>query len=411
MEREKALRNIALYKWYILLKEPLMWGPILITCLMRLGHMKLDEIYFMEAIVLLGFIFLEPPSGALADYIGRKKMVAIGAFLEIISVSWFACIQTPFDVWGANIMWMIGYSFASGANTSLIYDTLKELDMEYTFEKLQSDTYAHNLLLTAFFCLFAGVLADINLRLPVLLSIPGVVVCFGITLRFTETGAVKEKLKKQSISLRDVVLILKTSIQAIHNLMKISLLFVANNKEVKWIVIFSTIITVGSKVWFFTYNPYFALVKLDIRYYGLIFFFLNIVAWYFCKHAYDIKNRLGEKNVILLLLLSVGLPIVLMGTFVNVFSVSLVLLQNVVRGISVPFFSSFLHSRISSENRATVDSLRSATNGLCQFLALGAYGFVLDAFGLPYSLQILGYIILILGAYALYKYKKVFVAK
>ncbi|KKS30668.1 MAG: major facilitator superfamily [Parcubacteria group bacterium GW2011_GWC2_42_11] len=131
MEREKALRNITLYKWYVVFREPLMWGPILISCLTELGHMKLGEIYFMEAIVLFGYIFLEPPSGALADLIGRKKMVVIGAGCEVVSIAWFACIQTPFDVWSANIVWMIGASFSSGANTSLIYDTLAELDREH----------------------------------------------------------------------------------------------------------------------------------------------------------------------------------------------------------------------------------------------------------------------------------------
>lgn len=411
MEREKALKNIALYKWYVLLKQPLLWGPILISALTQLGHMTLDEIYFMEAVVLLGFIFLDTPSGALADYIGRKKMVVIGAFLEVVSITWFACIQTPFDVWGANLVWMVGYSFASGANTGLIYDTLIELDLEHTYEDLESKSTARFLFVSAFFSLLAGVLAEIDLRLPILLSIPGTVLCLYVACNFTETGTVKEKLKRKKISVKEILMILKTGLRSVHNLTKISLFFVANNKEIKWIIAFSTLVTVASKVWFFSYNPYFELLELDVRYYGVLFFLLNMFAWYFCKKGPLIRKKIGQKNVILIFLLSVSVPIIVMGTWTSVVVVGLILTQTIIRGMSKAFFGSMLHARITSENRATVDSLSSAANGLFQFIALGVYGFALDVFGLPYSLQILGYVVLILGVYALYKYRIIFVSQ
>ena len=408
MEREKALRNITLYKWYVVFREPLMWGPILISCLTELGHMKLGEIYFMEAIVLFGYIFLEPPSGALADLIGRKKMVVIGAGCEVVSIAWFACIQTPFDVWSANIVWMIGASFSSGANTSLIYDTLAELDREHTYERLESTVISFFLLVTAVFSLLSGLLAEIHLRLPIVLSIPGVVVCFCITLCFTETGKVEKKTEKRKITLSELFQILKTTLQAINNLMKVSLLFVANNKEIKWIVGFSTLIAVASKVWFFTYNPYFEVVHLDVQYYGLVFFLVNVVAWFFCKNAYWIKEKFGEARVVVLLLLAIVLPIMVMGTFVSLLSVSLVLMQNVVRGMARPFFNAFLHKHITSEKRATVDSIGSAVNGLCQFLALGMFGVMLSVWQLSFCLQILGLSVLVLGVYGICRYYMVF---
>ncbi|KKS30667.1 MAG: Major facilitator superfamily [Parcubacteria group bacterium GW2011_GWC2_42_11] len=190
--------------------------------------------------------------------------------------------------------------------------------------------------------------------------------------------------------------------------MKASLLFVANNKEIKWIVGFSTLIAVSSKVWFLTYNPYFELVHLDVRYYGIVFFFLNLVAWFFCKNAYRIKERFGEARVVVLLLLAIALPIMIMGTFVGVFSISLVLMQNVVRGMARPFFSAFLHKHLTSDKRATVDSISSAVNGLCQFLALGMFGVMLSVWQLSFCLQLLGLSVLVLGVYSISRYYTVF---
>jgi MFS family permease len=407
MEREKALRNVELYKWYRLLKEPLMWGPILISTLIHLGHMSLESIYFMEAVVLFGYIFLEAPSGALADLIGRKKMVVAGALFELMSICWFASIETPLDVWVANILWMIGSSFSSGANTSLIYDSLVELGEEYRFEQVEVQAVSYLLLGSALSSLFTGALAEVDLRLPILLSIPGVIVSVYITFCFTETGAFEEKVARKKFTFYELLCVLNAVTKGIHNLMKVSVLFVVNNKEVKWLVFCVTLVSVSAKVWFFTYNPYFELVNIDMRYYGVVFFFLNMITWYFCKHAYRIKSALGEKRVVILVLLGIGIPIIVMGSYISIFSVSFVLLQNVVRGMSSPFFTAFLHAHLTSEKRATVDSIKSTVSGIAQFVALSAFGFALTTFGLPMSLQILGGITTVLGVIGIYFYKKI----
>ena len=391
MKENDALRNVRLYKLYKTFGEPLMWGPILISCLMNLGHMKLSEIYFMESIVLIGTIFLQIPMGAIADIVGRKKTVFIGSLFLSLSIILFSTIYSPLSAWIANIVWMIGFSLCSGADSAFLYDSLKLLGKETEYKKIEGSSVGNRLLITAICSIFVGYLAEYYTRLPIILSIPGVMFSTIIVFFFKEPTVNKKYTPKEQTEM-----------------MRISILFVLNHKKVRWIIFFVTLIGVTSKVWFFTYNPYFEFVGFDLKYYGLVFFALNIVAWFFSKNVSNISKRINDLNIIILLVLLIAVPILVMSTIPSVLCVWLVCLQNVARGFMGPFFGEFMNRHLDSENRATVLSIQSAISGLAQFIALGAFGILLKTNNLLFCLQILGIIILIFGGLAILKYKKIF---
>lgn len=391
MEHVTALRNIRLYRWSMMLMEPMFWGPIIISYIIHAGHMSLPQVYFMEGIVLVLLVVLEIPTGALADSIGRKKTLLLGTFLVVLASFLFTFISSPLWVWTINIMLTVGAALRSGADSAFLYDSLKEVGKEHEYQKIQGATLGNRLLIMAFASLGAGFLAEIDMRLPILLSVPSVLAAFLIMLFF------KEPQPKEAYRLRQHL-----------DLMKVSVLFVANHKALKWIVLFSTLIGVVSKVWFFTYNPYFELVDLDLRWYGVLFFFLNVVAWFFSRYAYLIEKRFSELACVVTMVLLLGLPILLMGTFVTTAMVGMILFQNVLRGFSTPFFEGFVNRHIDSSNRATVISIRSAINGAVQFIAMSGFAIVLGIVSLPESLEIVGVVTLALGAYGIYSYRKIF---
>jgi MFS family permease len=398
MNEKEILRNIKLYRWFQMLREPLFWGPVLIFYIQKAGHMSLPQIYFMEGIVVLGFMFPEIPSGALADLIGRKKTLAIGSLLNLICIIFFSLASSPLMVWVANIIWMIGFSLCSGADSAFLYDSLKEIGQEDDYKKIEGKAVSDRLLLIAFSSLIVGFLTKVHIRLPLLISIPGVLISCLATFCFKEPKRTEKYTYKKQM-----------------DLMKVSLIFVANHKKIKWIIGFTVLISVVSHIWFFTYNPYFELVELDLKYYGLMFFALNIVATFFSRYADSIEKRIGIYPSIIFMSLLVALPIFFMGAFAAIFSINFILLQNVVRGYMKPFLDHFLNKYIESKNRATVISIRSAISGLIGFIGLCAFGGLLKIFSIEKSpgnlfvcLQILGLVTLILGVVLIYNYKKIF---
>lgn len=393
MIRRDAERNLKLYYLFQLFKEPLFWGPILITFIINVSHMSLTEVYIMEAICIMGIILLDSPFGALADLIGRRYTILIGIIVWSVKLFTFASATNPSMIWLANIFWVIGASLINGADTSMLADTLKFLGRESEFQKIEGRSQAYRLGLIAVCSIAVGYLAEINLRLPIYLGIPFMLIACASAYLMTEPPFAENRSRTRAEYL---------------NLLKLSALFVYNNVKVKWIIAFSALIAIISKLWFFTYNPYFELVELPLVYFGWIFCILNVIAS-ICSHQSDRINKyLGDYGSVVMTIILMGLPIWLMGQFVGTWAILLVFSQNIVRGYVGPFLNSFLHSHLDSSNRATVYSLKSTVANLGEFVTLIIFGLALSSFGLATCLQILGLLTIILGLPLIVTFRKIF---
>ena len=113
-------RNILLYRLYTIFNEPLFWGPVLIASLQNLAHMSLPAIYFQESLVLCICLILDVPAGALADLVGRRRVIIAGRAFLFLDVFLFATMKSPTDALLANILWAVGFSLQSGADEALI---------------------------------------------------------------------------------------------------------------------------------------------------------------------------------------------------------------------------------------------------------------------------------------------------
>jgi len=393
MDKLKLERNIPLYYLFQLIREPLFWGPILITYIMAVSGMSLSQIYFMESVVIWILIVLEIPSGALADLIGRRKTILIGTCLLFCDVLLFSMANSALSIWIANCCWAVGFSLVSGADSSLLFDTLSYLKRESDFGRMQSRSISYRFFIIAICSILAGYLAEVNIRLPMICSLVFMLVGCFVSYFFVEPP----------VSTRD-----RYSVSKHINLMKISVLFVANHKKIKWIIGFVVLLAGISKVWFFSYNSYFELVELPIVYFGWIFALLNAVS-FLTSYFYDvIFKKLGDFGSIVLMIIVIAIPVFIMGTWVSQLACLLVLMQNVARGYLTPFIDQFLHHYLDSENRATVISIKSAVSGFSQFVTLTLFGFLLGVYPLPLCLQIMGVMMAIGGLFFVFTYFRVF---
>lgn len=393
MNEREGRQNVLLYRLYVIFNEPLFWGPILIVSLQRLAGMSLPEIYYMEAVVLCVCVVLDIPSGALADIIGRKRTIIVGRSFLFGSVFFFATMQSPLDAWIGNILWAIGYTMQSGADTSLLYETLKERGKQSEYKEIQGRVVGERMIAVAFCSLAVGFLAEIDLRLPLLLCLPFVLIPL-IAAFFW-----KEPMLTQTYSVQQQIATLK-----------LGAFFVLRSVEVRWMVLFAALITSTSKVWFFTYNPYFELVGVPIAHFGFIFFLLNIVAWLSSHFAYKIEHLLGERRCVLVAIACVGGPIVLMALIPIHPLAYLVLVQNVVRGFMRPFLEDYIHHHISAaENdgiRATVMSAQTTIANIAAIVGLAWFGVLSGHLTLLNSMLILGVACLMLGGLSYWSYLK-----
>jgi MFS family permease len=390
MNKKHVRRNVVLYKLFVIFNEPLFWGPVVIASIQELGHMSLADIFFMESAVMVLCVLLNIPSGALADLIGQKTTIIIGRIFLLGSAIGFTTQYDPFTAWLANIMWAIGYSFQSGADVSFFYNFLKDNGLEKEFKKIEGCAVGSRLLLIAFCSLIVGPLAAINLRIPGLISIPFVIIPLVVAFFFEAPKVTKKYNAREQ-----------------WNTMKEGLIYAIKKPEVRWIIGFCTLLMGASKIWFFTYNPYFEVVGISIQYYGVIFFIVNIIAWLSSHYAYKVEGYMSEGSSIIIMILCVAAPIILMGLVPYWPVAYMVVFQNVVRGYLRPFKGDYMNRHIKSDHiRTTVLSVQSSASDALTIVALAWFGFMTKHMSLLHSLTILGVFTLIVGMLSYGSYKK-----
>ena len=382
MTTAQAERNIRLYYIFQMFKEPLFWGAILVIFITSVSSMSLADLYFMEAICVLGLVVLDGPFGALADLIGRRQTMLIGSGIFALKLLVFASAVNPLMIWIANFMWVLSYSLINGADSSMLADTLKFLGRDAEFQKIEGRSNAYRCALIAVCSFLIGYLAEINLRLPMYLGTPFMLIACLAVYFMVEPPIIA----KQTRSLSRYWQLLWTSAK-----------FIYRRNDIIWIIAFATLIIVCSKLWFFTYNPYFKLVELPLRYYGWIFCALNVVSAIFSHESERLSKWLGDFGSIVMMVMLIALPIWLMGFYTGQMMILMILLSNVVRGHMTPFIGVILHQHLDSANRATVVSLKSTVSNLGEFFALLFSWYALENYPLTGYLQGLGICTLIIG--------------
>lgn len=390
IDKSKIERNVRLYMLFKLVCEPILWGPILIMFIMNVSGMKLSEIYFMEACCVIVATLLQVPTGALADRWGRANTVRLGMVFLIMEMISFATASCRVSIWISNTFWAIGYSLISGADSAWLYDSLKNLGRESEYKKITGKASSYRLAIVGISALGVGHIAEINIRLPMvidsILILCGLIVCF-----FFKEPPNYHLMPK-----------------GYGDHMKESLNIVLRAPKLIWLISFSILIGVTSKLWFFTYNPYFAEAHLPLAYYGYVFAILNGIASLSSYHADMVSKKLGSYASTMVMLSLIVIPIILMGIYVSVWSIPLVFLQNFVRGYMGPFMEHMMHDRIDSSRRATIMSVRSACNEGVAVASLMLFSVVTASLPLSRALLALGITAGIVGCLLIWSYGRVF---
>ncbi len=130
-----------IWKFYI---YKFLSGFFLIAPILIIFYLSIKISYFQLSLIasigVLTIMIFEIPSGAFADLIGRKISVSSGLFLVAIQYLLIGYGQTYFYFLLGAILGGIGWSLVSGADIALLYDTLKKLNKEKSFQKIKSPT-------------------------------------------------------------------------------------------------------------------------------------------------------------------------------------------------------------------------------------------------------------------------------
>jgi MFS family permease len=112
------------YAWKVLTSLHFFAG-ILIPFFTQWGGLKLHQVFLIQTWFMLWIVALEVPTGAVADRYGRKVSLGAASVCVVAAVAYYVTHKGLANFLFAEFLWACSAAFSSGADESMIYDSLK----------------------------------------------------------------------------------------------------------------------------------------------------------------------------------------------------------------------------------------------------------------------------------------------
>ena len=353
--------NIKKYYFYSLFSELLIIGPILVLFMLAKG-LNFTEIMVLQSISAVSVVAFEVPTGAAADMIGRKQSLLVGAVLWGVGLLFYITGKKFIMFVLAEVIFSLGSSFKSGADSALIYDSLKTLHRESEYKNIEGRARSYSLYANAVGSIVASYAYKININLPMIISIAFMAVTAIIAASFKEPDF-KENENVSDNYYKQVIESGK---------------FILGNEKVKAIILYSMVFAIFYRAGFWYYQPYMESVHIPVEYFGIVFFIFNIIAALSSRKSAWLMNITKPRTLTFMSSL-ILISFVLLGTVKAWFGVFAILLQQVARGLYRPTVSKYLNKHIPSDKRATILSFESLAGNLTFAAASPFMGMLKDA--------------------------------
>lgn len=140
--RARLSRNVPLSFAYAFLMDCSMTAPIWVLYLRDERGFSMTEITFLEVPLFLLIVFAEVPTGALADRYGRRVSLVLASAMLAVSMYVYGTAEDYALILVSNLAWGLAFTFRSGADTALLYDSLKALGRDREFQRTNGRLWA-----------------------------------------------------------------------------------------------------------------------------------------------------------------------------------------------------------------------------------------------------------------------------
>ena len=141
-ERGAFAANVRKSYLYAFLTDLPLTAPIWVLYLRDERGFSLAQITLLEVPLFLLIVFAEVPTGALADRFGRKVSLTLGSAMLALAVFVYGIATSYLVVLISNLVWGLAFTFRSGADSALLYDSLKEAGREGDFQRINGRFWA-----------------------------------------------------------------------------------------------------------------------------------------------------------------------------------------------------------------------------------------------------------------------------
>ena len=357
-----------IWKFYIFcfLRNLMFLSGVMIPFFTQWGGISLAQTQILQSWFMFWVFVLEIPTGAVADFFGRKYSVALGALVTAIASLVYASKPEFMIFLLAEFLFALGVALLEGADDALLYDALKEAGREGEAKKIYGRVHSIKLSAMLISGPIGGFIASRwGLNYPLIFGAVPMALASIIAL------TIKEPSLYQAIPERKRYI----------NIVKEGLKYVYRHKKLRRIAIDAVIVASAAYFVIWLYQPVLQNIGLAIIYFGFFHAFLSLTEILVANNFVFLERIAGSGKKLLkvtAILTSIGFLIV--SIMPNIVTVIIFIILSGGFGLTrMELMKAYMNKFIPSEKRATVLSAISMLRRFGLIFLNPIIGFAADA--------------------------------
>lgn len=318
--------------------------PMAIITLFWKDHigLSLTQILLLQGILSVSMVVMEYPSGYVSDRIGYRVALSLASLLGMAGWGIYTVATTFAHVMVAEILIGTSLAFISGSDSALLYESLKQEGAEQQYERHQGRMGGYAQGGEALGALFAGVLYAYAPLLPFILQIGVWLLALLLTRSMVEPP-------------RDIAPHPGHLFEAV----RIARYAFMENKSLRYTILLNSVLGISSFYPVWLIQPYMQHAGVPLTWFGPVWCGANLTVAFFSLTSHRTKAFLGERLMVLLFLLLIGLGYLGLGVVGGVWGFLFYYLLTSMRGLRGPMMLNLTQRECPSANRAGILSLQS----------------------------------------------------
>ncbi len=374
MLKNQPANTIQLYlikiaKWFNLVM------PIVVLFYQDNG-LNMSQIFLLKSVYSIAMVAAELPSGYLADVWGCRRTLLLGAILGTIGIIIYSISSGFTSFLGAEIVLGIGFSFVSGADSAMLYDSLKVNNREDEYIKYEGRITSAGNFAEALAGVAGGLLATISLRTPYYFQIFIAAIAIPAAFFLKEPQHVQERVQ---LKMKEILSIVKLTYQQV---------------EMRSAILISSFTGAATLTYAWFVQPYFEQAGVPVSVFGILWTMLNLSAGVFSMFSYRVERWLGKRNTLLLIVIFLSAGFILTSLETGLVGIAILFGFYMARGIATPVLKDYINQYTDSKVRATILSVRNFEIRII-FAVIGPIlGYLTDTFSLQTAMLVAGIVYL-----------------
>ncbi len=356
----RARKNVRLYYAYSICMDFGLWAGIWIKYLIEDRGFELKYILAMDLPFWLLVAVLQAPTGALADHIGRKRILAISGVLYAITILGFGFAQNYWMLFADYVLWAVAQSTRSGADSALVYDSLRLAGREAEFPRIAGRGFAIDTF--SLLCsLVAGALLAEVIGMALVIQVSAIAPLLAMTVALTMIEPPTEHEERHYwANLRS------------------GLSFSWQHPEVRYTLLVGSVLLAGVFGPVVLMQPFLIEHHVATGLYGVYQAPLRLLTMGGAIIAFRLVNRFGVTAILVTACTTIIAGYLALAGIDMQLAFVLFALPAIFQGINKPVLDGYLNDRIPSDRRATVLSVMQLYFALQIMLVEPALGILTD---------------------------------